>query len=550
MPEGPTQNDVQRELERAQQRVDADQGDDDEQPVSLADLRVEWREAAPEERPEGMSWDAESGVLAYDVWEAQQDALAALAGDGDGDDHAHDLVALLAGYGSGKSLVGARWLLANALAYPGGHFLAMGTTFSEARTSTFEKLFEQLPGERTALRTSSFNGPESSPLVADYNRAEHRLTLVNDAVITLGSADKWSRFAGSEFSAVWCDEPSHYGSDLHDLLEMLGSRLRGVDGPKVMFWTLTGNGYNAAHTILEQREDSTGEPIGLDIELIRASTLENPYLDEADKDRFARQYGGTAREEQALYGGFAAAQGLVYSAFRRDIHVIPHTDAVGRIQDGWRVYGYDAGWNDPRVVLEVGKTGYEQLVVLDEFYESDTHVEDAIGWLRDRNKPEGPIFAEHEPSDIQKFNDAGYPAEKADKSLDAGIAEVRRRLEADGNAPVDESPGPQQAKGFMVTRRAGGTKSRRRITSTDRRDTDDAPPDRDREGRVGLLVSENCPHLIREFLGYKEEHVGTSQAVDHCLDGLRYLCMGVVSGSQPASKSSGTGTWGGTWYNP
>lgn len=500
-----------RELEREVHRLRESDGVDTS--GTETDVAVEWREADPKARLNGMTYDPTDGTLAYDLWTAQRQALDALASD------KHDLVALLAGYGSGKSILGARWVIANALAYPGGHFLAMGTTFSEARTSTFEKLFEQLPGERTALRTSSFNGPESSPIVADYNRAEHRLTLVNDAVITLGSADKWSRFAGSEFSGVWCDEPSHYGSDLHDLLEMLGSRLRGVEGPKRLFWTLTGNGYNAAQTILEQREDSNGEPIGLDIELIRASTLENPYLDDADRDRFARQYGGTAREEQALHGGFAAAQGLVYSAFQRDIHVLAHREALEMVEDGWRVYGYDAGWSDPRVLLEVGKTAYEQLVVLDEYHESGTHVEDAIVWLN--GKPTGPIFAEHEPSDIQKFRDAGSRAEKADKSLDAGIAEVRRRLETDGNAPVDTDPGSHREKGFIISRDGG-----------------------EPVGRVGLLVSENCPHLIREFQGYKEEHVGTSQAVDHCLDGLRYLCMGVASGPQTIPEP------GGTWYNP
>jgi hypothetical protein len=62
---------------------------------------------------------------------------------------------------------------------------------------------------------------------------------------------------------------------------------------------------------------------------------------------------------------------------------------------------------------------------------------------------------------------------------------------------------------------------------------------------VGLLVSSSCRYLIREFLGYKEEHVGKSQATDHCLDSLRYACMG--RGGDDSGKASptwgGTGTW-------
>lgn len=192
-----------------------------------ADLTVTWREAAPDARPEGRAYDPESGEFTYDLWGAQRDCLDALKRE------STDLVAFLAGYGTGKTVLGARWTIANALAHPGSHFLVMGQIFSKARDSTFLTLFEQLPGERTAVRTGSFNGPEESPIVADYNRSRHRLTLTNDTVITLGSADSWSRFAGAEFGGIWLDEPSHYETDLHELLAMLGSRLRGTAGPKM-----------------------------------------------------------------------------------------------------------------------------------------------------------------------------------------------------------------------------------------------------------------------------------------------------------------------------
>ena len=449
---------------------------------------VEWRSADPETRPEGVVCDTEESVLTYDVWESQRTTLDALRSSD------HDVVAFLVGYGSGKSITGARWLIAQALRYPGSRFLAMGIDFTKARDTTFRVLFKNLPGERTDIVTSAYNGPETSPIVADYNRAEHRLTLVNDSVIILGSADRWNRYAGDEYGAIWMDEPSHYGEDLHDLLEMMGSRLRGVAGPKVMFWTLTGNGYNAAWEILAKRQDTNGNPIGLRIEVVRASTLDNPYLSDGEKARFERQYGGTDREEQALHGGFEAAQGLVYSQFTRDTHILPHPDARELVEDGegWRIYGYDAGWRDPRVLLEIGRTSYGQLVVLDEFYERNAHVEDAIQWLEENNKPRGTIYCEHEPADTQKFEQAGYTAVKAEKSFNGGIEEVRKRLEADESMESSSC-------------------------TSDERDGEDT-----KRPCVGLLVSERCEHLIREFLSYKEEHVGTSSADDHCLDSLRY----------------------------
>lgn len=484
----PTERTLQRELDELKSKpILADR--------LLTDSVVEWSNAAPDKRPNGMSWNAETGSLSYDLWSAQRECLNVLNNDD------HDLVAFLAGYGSGKSVFGARWLLKQALAYPASRFLAMGVDFQKARDTTYPKLFAQLPGERTTLITSTFNGPETSPIVADYNRQQHRLTLVNDSVITLGSADKYSRYAGAEFGAAWLDEPSHYGEELHDLTGMVTTRLRGVDGPKKILWTLTGEGYNSAWEILEKRQDADGEPIGLDIAVVRASVLENPYLTEGDKERFKRKYEGTAKEQQALHGGFAAATGLVYSLFTQDRHVIPHAEAVKRVVDDWRVYGYDYGWNDPRVILEIGKTSYEQLVVLNEFHERETHVEEVIEWLYEHEKPEGTVFCDHDPSDIKKITRAGYPAQQANKTIDEGIAEVRKRLQSDGNLPVHNVTKP---KSIPSTWDGGEVVE-----------------------CVGLLVSDSCEHLVREFLSYKEEHVGTTQATDHCLDSLRYACMGV-----------------------
>jgi len=170
-----------------------------------------------------------------------------------------------------------------------------------------------------------------------------------------------------------------------------------------------------------------------------------------------------------------ATIGLFYDQFARQIHVKSDEWVADHVDETARpIYGYDAGWKDPRVVLEIGATDYGQFVILDEFYRSQSHVEDAIAWLEQREKPTGRIYCEHEPADIKKITKAGYPATEAEKSIEPGIAEVRRRLEHDDN------------------------------------------------GRVGLLVSDKCEQTIREFLGYKEDHVGTAQAEDHCLDSLRY----------------------------
>jgi phage terminase large subunit len=493
------------------------------------DVTVEWRVPSdPDPDDDGITYDPETKTLTYELWKAQHACLDAL------ESGEFDIVVLLGGYGSGKSVFGARWLVAQALAHPQSRFLAMGTTFAEAREATFAKLFSQLPGDRTE------SDPERSPVVANYTKSEQRLTFTNGSVIVLGSADKWNRYTGDEFGAIWLDEASHYDADLHRLLEMMGSRLRGVTGPKVQCWTLTGNGYNAAWEIIEQRRDSTGEPLQLNIELIRASTLDNPYLESDELERFERQFAGTERAQQALHGGFSVSRGLVYSGFHHDTHVIPTAEARGRVDDEWRIYSYDAGWNSPRVLLEIGKTSDDQLVVLDLFYETESHVDDAIAWLDANDKPQGPIYCDHDPEDLAIFKQHGYRAENAEKTLDDGISEVRRRLEADGTAPI----GQTTSRTKTITRHGSPKDLREQRHKTG--NWTDAGPGRERlkrpklpgtsvsdgdsttdgDGRVGLLVAEDCRPLIQEFLSYKEEHVGKTDADDHCLDALRYAVMG------------------------
>jgi phage terminase large subunit len=475
-----TQTERDRRLAEVEDQLE-DATDNDE-----PDWSVEWRESAPAERPEGVSVDADSRTIYYDVWQAQRDTLDALGRSGG------DITALLGGYGSGKTIGGSRFTIKQALDNPGSRFLVLGVSYSEARTATYRTLFEQLPGERTHIVTSDFNGPEQSPIVADYNRSTHKLTLTNDTELVLGSADKWSRHAGDEYGAIWADEPSLYSTNLHDLMEMMSSRLRSEPGAQTQLWTLTGNGYNDAWEILSKQETADGEPLGHDIEVIRASTLDNPYLSEGEKESFERQYGDTSREEQAIAGGFAQSEGLVYP-FSRDEHVIEPDSAADRVDESneWRLYCYDAGFRDPRVMLEVGKTPDERLIVLSEFYRSETHVSDCIRYLD--GKPEGTIFSEHQPEDIEKFRRAGWRAVKAEKAIEPGISEVAQRLETDT------------------------------------------------EGRPGLLVSSACTNTIQEFLSYQQDHVGQPAADDHALDALRYGVMGAERVREREEQSSGRG---------
>lgn len=128
------------------------------------------------------------------------------------------------------------------------------------------------------------------------------------------------------------------------------------------------------------------------------------------------------------------------------------------------------------------------------------------------------------PPHVDKLRWAGYDAEEATKDLDAGIAEVRKRLEADGTLAVTQPTGTRPGRRpFVGLAGAGSARSRRTRSSVRRPATDDAPdesPPAD-EPAVGLLVSTQCRHLIRTFRGDTEAHVGKAITQDHALDALR-----------------------------
>ncbi len=396
----------------------------------------------------------------------------------------YDLVAFRGGYGSGKSVLGARWIHRVSWRIGQGcESLVLAPKFSRGGPATYRVFFEELPGENT-YPDDGDGDPENSPIVAGYNQNKRRITYANGAIVHLGSADKWNRYAGTEFNAIWGDEVAHYdNTNLYDLHEMLVSRQRTDQGPNVTLWTSTGSGYGQFYDITERKVTPDEEPIPWAdrMRVVVANSLDNPFLPDEAKAKLRAQFEGTEREEQALAGGFSAAQGLVYSSFSRTKHVVDYEQIADRLQDDWRIYGYDAGWDDPRVVVAVAKTHYDQHVVVDCFYESGAAIEAVVdpddtrhgeAWME--GKPRGRVYCEHEPAHIEKFSRAGWPAEKAEKSLDEGIPHVRSRLEFDD------------------------------------------------EGRPGLLVCGSCSALIQEFLSYEEDDVGSSGVDDHALDALRY----------------------------
>ena len=438
-------------------------------------------------------------AIDYDWADYQADARDALeAGD-------VDLVVLRTGYGGGKSITGGQWIHRGALLDQAGDgkSLVMAQDYAKGKSTTYAVFFETLPGDDT--NPFGDGDPEDSPIIETWHQNDKRLTYVTGHTVFLGGADKWSRFAGAEFCRIWCDEVGHYPptTDLYKLHEMLVTRQRTEVGPNTTLWTSTGNGFNAFYDITERQVDTEGEPLSWRdrMEVIQASTRDNPFLPEGALEKIAAQFEGTEREAQGLDGGFAAAEGLVYDRFSRHRHVKPESWLADHVDtEATPIYGYDAGWDHPRVLVQYRPTHYDQWVATNLYYETGREFQhlcdpdDRTGWVYDEALDRGRLYGEHEPEHLQKFARAGFSVTKADKSLDEGIPHVRGLLKPDDS------------------------------------------------GRPGLLVADGLTPLIQEFQSYKEEHVGSSGDVpDHVLDATRYALFTHEqrTGGQPRGDSSG-----------
>lgn len=420
---------------------------------------------------------SETVTIGGSYWDAQLDTFDAL------ESGEYDLVVFRTGYAGGKTLLASDWLHSVAVNNPKSDNILLAPDYQKGGPATYKTFFERLPGDDTV--PAEGGDPENSQIVQEYNAVDKRITYVNGSIARLGSADKWNRYAGSEFNAIACDEPAHYdNTNLYDLVEMLTSRQRTSQGPNVMLWTSTGAGFNQYHDITERMVTQDGEPLPWAdrMKVVVGSSLDNPFLPSDAEEKLRRQFEGTSREDQALHGGFASAEGLVYSQFNRQEHLITESEAEELIpDDADPIYGYDAGWDHPRVLVQLYPTHYDQWVVTDLYYKRQKpfeHLADPSnesGWVYRKDLPRGRLYSEHEPEHIQKFNKAGFNAKKAEKSLDEGIPYIRGILESKGDP-----------------------------------------------ARPGLLVTEDCTKLIQEFQSYKEDHVGKSSAPDHALDALRY----------------------------
>jgi len=202
----------------------------------------------------------------------------------------------------------------------------------------------------------------------------------------------------------------------------------------------------------------------------QARTSDNPHL---PKGFVAQQYaGGTDSEwaQQELEGQIVQSRGRMIHNFHQDTHVIPHTDALELLrQCGDRAGGVDPGWAHPAALIWGG------------FLHGGGRAVIAGEWVRSGMNDEDLAFEMFKTQRDHGVGDFYVPPERYE-----GFKKRCRGFYVDGKRY--EVHGVKKASND----RAAGWSAIRNLCSVVRQ-----------WGRPGLLVSDQCPHLISQLVALR-----------------------------------------------
>jgi hypothetical protein len=327
------------------------------------------------------------------------------------------------------------------------------------------------------------------------NESELSVTLLDGSRIALRGADDPETLEGVGLAAVVCDEFARMKLDawqksLRPALSDKGGRALFCGKPR---------GFNHLKDFYErgQSRDFPAWKSWL------FTTLDGGHVPAADVAE-ARSTLPAKAYRQEYEASWENAAGRVYEDFTRRTHVRPHAEIerLYKRDDRWQFrrvcVGVDWGYIDPGVAIVLGQTGAGDLVAVHEEYHAGRLVDEG-GWL----KTFRALRAAH-PS-------ARFVADPSEPGFITAARAVVRPAEF-GGAQNDWREGHRRVATALL-------------------------PKAHSKGVPGLLVSDRCPNLIREF----EQHVfrevrGTQveepeSGNDHALDALRYATMALTTGS-------------------
>jgi len=340
----------------------------------------------------------ESRELVFTPHEAQQRIL---------DSEAEQILAV-AGHRSGKTSVGAIWLIreiaADMKAGIKADYLILGPTYRILNQSTLRTLFTYWPKG-----------------LGEYKKQESLIQLSNGGVVWIRSADKPDAVEGLWARRAWMDEAALCVETTYDkLCQRLVQKAGDPKGRLLMTTTPYGSPSSWMNVrLIEQRKFLPW------LFYINFSMADNPYIDRAVYDR-AKATMNVSIFQRDFEGRFVQIEGLVYPEFNRHDHVCEPFD----IPSHWPKWsGLDYGWTDPTSILGITyDSESKKFYVYTQFYKNHTLAQ-VLGKFIDFNKFTFTIW---DPAAVAVMNETRTVCklrfEQADNDIDVGIQRITKLL--------------------------------------------------------------------------------------------------------------------------
>lgn len=365
-----------------------------------------------------------------------------------------------------------------------------------------------------------------------YNKAD-KVARVIGAKIELTCIDDWRSYdkvQGSNRTMLIVDEVTQYPSER--IIRLLRSNLRAPEGVQTRV-VYCGNPGGPLHGLMFERHVRDRAPyVPYDIDLgdsvsetwvtVPSTVSDNPFVDGAAYIRRLREacHGDVARLRQWLFGDWAEGSGLMFPAWRDDIHQLAVPDGFTVNRDQFRfTTATDWGLTAPSVSL-LGLIARQtvalpndraaprgSLIVLDEV--TDAIMDDPENLSRSREWPPARL------GERIVSRCANYGVQSP-----SGVIDDARGLR--GESLIEE----MRVEGFWnLTKPRKGLRAEGWATIAS---MIQAAADNDR-ARPHLYVSPACRYLLATLPravrdeGDPDDIADTPNCPDHALDALRYL---------------------------
>jgi len=399
------------------------------------------------------------------------------------------------GIGSGKTLIGCIQVLKWAIRYPGDYLIAR-QFMPELAVTTYKTFKEICPPE----------------LIVE-DRVADKIIKIRTAVpgkhswVMFRGLDESDKLRSLNLSGFYIDEANQVSEGAWILLQ---GRLRGP-GLRKGIITQNSGGHDWSWRWFVKQDLFSNPEIKKEFVNIYAPSTENIHLPAGYVETILSTW-SQDRIQREIHADEDSFEGQVYTEFRADRNVvIPFA-----IPKDWpRYVGIDHGFRNPSCWLWAAEDYDGNLYVYREFYRSEWLIEDIC-----KNGKDG------DESVMRLMKGEKIEWAKIDPSTKA------RRNERDGIKISDFELYQEYLPEDFPLQPANNDVT----PGIDRVKTWLRPKD---NGKPKLYVFSTCPNLINEFQNYRYQELNSTQQgrknekempvkyLDHAMDALRYLIMGM-----------------------